>query len=105
MRNSPLWLPPKPAPSTRGDDWHNRAACIGHERTFDDADLELHTTSRKPTFDATNDALAICGGCPVKTQCTNDALRIEKGTRSAERFSIRGGLTPTERANTKKATA
>ena len=97
MRNSPIWLPPKPAPSTRGDDWHNRAACIGHERTFDDADLELHTKSRKPT-------LAICGGCPVKTQCTTDALRIEKGTRSAERFSIRGGLTPTERA-TKKAAA
>ena len=97
MPHSPLWLPPKPAPSTRGDDWHNRAACIGHERTFDAADLELHTKSRKPT-------LAICGGCPVKTQCTTDALRIEKGTRSAERFSIRGGLTPTERA-TKKAAA
>lgn len=97
MRHSFTYLPPKPAPSTRTTDWHTHAACIGHERTFDDADLELHTKSRKPT-------LAICGGCPVKTQCTTDALRIEKGTRSAERFSIRGGLTPTERA-TKKAAA
>ena len=41
----------------------------------------------------------------VLGQCLTDALRIEKGTRSSERFSIRGGLTPTERANTKKATA
>ena len=72
--------------ATRGDDWHTHAAC-----------------SRKPTRDAIDDALAICGGCPVRTQCTTDALRIEQGTRSAERFSIRGGLTPTERANTKKA--
>ena len=89
--------------ATRTADWHTHAACIGHERTFDNADLELHTTSRKPTRDAIDDALAICGGCPVKTQCTNDALRIEKGTRSAERFSIRGGLTPTERAKKKAA--
>ena len=89
--------------ATRTADWHTHAACIGQERTFDDADLELHTTSRKPTFDATHDALAICGGRPVRTQCTNDALRIEKGTRSAERFSIRGGLTPTERAKKKAA--
>ena len=105
MRHSFTYLPPKPAPSTRTADWHTHAACIGHERTFDAADLELHTKSRKPTFDATHDALAICGGCPVRTQCTNDALRIEKGTRSSERFSIRGGLTPTERANTKKVAA
>jgi hypothetical protein len=91
--------------ATRDTDWHTHAACIGHERTFDNADLELHTTSRKPTRDAIDDALAICGGCPVRTQCTTDALRIEQGTRSAERFSIRGGLTPIERANTKKVAA
>ena len=89
--------------ATRDTDWHTHAACIGHERTFDDADLEQHTMSRKPTYDATIEALAICGGCPVKTQCLTDALRIEKGTRSAERFSIRGGLTPTERAKKKAA--
>ena len=104
MRHSFTYLPPKPAPSTRAADWRIHAACLGHERTFDDADLELHTMSRKPTFDATNDALAICGGCPVRTQCTDAALREEQGKRSAERFSIRGGLTPTERA-TKKAAA
>lgn len=91
--------------ATRDTDWHTHAACIGHERTFDNADLELHTTSRKPKSDAIDDALAICAGCPVKVPCTTDALRTEQGIRSAERFSIRGGLTPTERANTKKVAA
>jgi len=39
VRHSFTYLPPKPAPSTRTTDWHNHAACIGHEKTFDDADL------------------------------------------------------------------
>lgn len=43
------------------------------------------------------EAKAVCGGCPVRTECLHHALDRD------ERFGVWGGATPTERARLARA--
>lgn len=64
--------------------WMEQSACIGHnpEMWFPD--------DRSNNTEETRLAKAICGSCPVATQCLDYALRTEPGF---TRFGIFGGLT------------
>lgn len=70
--------------------WTPRAACAGH----DPAMWDMGAPSDVPN----PAALAICQSCPVVGECLQDALQYEGRTRSEDRATIRGGLTPVERA-------
>ncbi|MFF7022971.1 WhiB family transcriptional regulator [Streptomyces klenkii] len=48
------------------------------------------------------DAKDICGSCPVWKQCRADALTAETGLPVTMRATVRGGLTPRERARLDK---
>jgi WhiB family redox-sensing transcriptional regulator len=63
--------------------WWSRAACHGLSDLFFATDP-----------DSTRDAQAICGRCPVRAECAQDAAEFEKGFRY---FGVRGGLTATQR--------
>lgn len=43
-------------------------------------------------------AKSVCDLCPLKTQCAREAVEIERGQHSRDRFGIFGGMTPAERA-------
>ena len=50
------------------------------------------------TDDAENECKLICRSCPVRAKCLATAL-VEEGTAPAEeRYGVRAGLTPDERA-------
>lgn len=66
------------------DQWHQRAACIGHADS-------MFPDNNEPDIAA---AKNICQPCPVQTECVLDALR----TGDTE-YGIRGGLRPNERRN------
>lgn len=68
--------------------WPQRAACrgLGHRAAF-------ATEWRKQRrFIA-----AHCDVCPVRQECLDEAMALESGVRSYERFGIRGGLTAAAR--------
>ena len=67
----------------RGDDWRDRAACIGHEGVFDVA------ADHPNDGHALAAALAICLDCPVADLCLRAHVR--------EEFGVVGGTTPAER--------
>jgi WhiB family redox-sensing transcriptional regulator len=73
---------------TRGTDWRERVACL------DDWDLFGRTVDWPRDTNATNDALAICSACPVRTPCLAAGLDIEHG--------IVGGTTPEQRQETRR---
>ncbi|MFF9129155.1 WhiB family transcriptional regulator [Streptomyces sp. NPDC014806] len=64
--------------------WAERAACRGY-------DLDLFFSESDYNVDA---AKRICAGCPVRTECLDEQLRNEDGSR----YGIYGGLTPRERS-------
>lgn len=71
-------------------DWRTDAACIDYpEETF----FPPSTTSGWGT------ARAICGDCPVRLACLEDALAMEGRRAGQSRFGMWGGLTPDERAS------
>lgn len=43
-------------------------------------------------------AKSVCDLCPLKAQCAREAVEIERGQHSRDRFGIFGGMTPAERA-------
>lgn len=43
-------------------------------------------------------ALALCAGCPVRQECLEAALAEEGTLRGRNRYLVRGGLTPKQRA-------
>jgi WhiB family redox-sensing transcriptional regulator len=43
-------------------------------------------------------AVAVCGGCPVRLQCLDTAMRAEAGKGRHVRIGIWGGLVPNARA-------
>lgn len=69
------WPLPEPA------DWRREAACLGHDPGifFDDRQG--------------NRALNICHGCPVRTECLEDALTLPR----YEDQGVRGGMSQRER--------
>ena len=73
--------------------WHEDASCrTGYDPTMWDTPNSDNITK------ANEYAIAVCGRCPVRTQCLTEALEAEKGTSTAGRWHISGGLTPVERA-------
>lgn len=50
-------------------------------------------------------AIRICRLCTVTTACLTAALHEEAGLDRADRYGIRGGLTPTERARIREVRA
>lgn len=71
--------PERPDPD--GEDWQDRAACVG-------MDEALFFPGRGSSY---RPGREICAGCEVKADCLRDALERD------ERFGMRGGLSPTER--------
>lgn len=72
---------------TRSTEWTVRAACVGYLSLFDREDK-----------DSLEKARAICATCPLRPQCLADAMREEGHADEWRRASVRGGLTPNERA-------
>lgn len=60
-------------------DWRDEAACRGT-----DTDVFFTPASER-------DAVRVCAGCTVTSQCANDALHHE------ERYGVWGGTTPDQR--------
>lgn len=69
------------------DYWQGRAACASHR------------PSRWDTDEPDPEAINICRGCPVKTQCLQDALDRN------ETHGVRGGYTPNQRDALKRGRA
>jgi WhiB family redox-sensing transcriptional regulator len=73
-----------------GHDWEASAACA-------EVDPELFYPPRGGNNGA--DAKRICwDACPVRAECLDDAMADEAGKGPKQRFGIRGGLGPCERA-------
>lgn len=54
--------------------------------------------------EGTDEALSVCRACPVVKQCLQETLRVEASSHAADRHGIRGGQTPTDRANIYRST-
>lgn len=67
--------------------WRDEAACRGSN-----PDVFFPEVGHRGVVQA-RIAKAICGGCPVSTECLEDALRFP----AASQAGIRGGLTPRQR--------
>lgn len=76
--------------TTRGEDWRDRAACVGSEHIYDAA---MPSTPYGPPTDtaAATAALALCAACPVRDQCARSLLPADAG------WHIAGGVTPEQR--------
>lgn len=68
--------------------WYDRAACAGmssdifYPNRYDEDDSQF--------------ALTVCGACPVRQQCLDEAIEIEEDA-VTRRYGIFGGMTPAER--------
>lgn len=71
--------------TTTDHNWRAEAICA----QVGDHELWYPTIGQSTTA-----AKRVCGGCPVRVACLDDALR------TGDRHGIRGGLTATERART-----
>jgi len=66
--------------------WRDDAACL-------DQDSEMFFATARDGASGLAQAKAVCGRCPVRQPCLDDALRSE-GTRvRLNRFGLRGGVT------------
>ncbi|MFJ9214267.1 WhiB family transcriptional regulator [Streptomyces sp. NPDC102264] len=74
---------------TNTSNWRDDAACLNHTAVF---------FPRKDNEADTATAKKICGICPVRTICLDDALATEVGAEES-RAGIRGGKTPKQRVN------
>lgn len=78
--------------------WIEKAACrgIAHNPDFNpDEDPFYDPPEREDGGDKWEYARALCGGCPVRSACLDDALRLEHKGQAREGF--RGGLTSHQR--------
>jgi WhiB family redox-sensing transcriptional regulator len=72
--------------------WHENASCrTGYDPTM------WETPNSDNITKANEYAMAVCGRCPVRTACLTEALEAERGTSTAGRWHIWGGLTPEQR--------
>lgn len=70
------------------DEWRRRARCLGMDpRVFV---LPDHTHLKRVGSDPYAAARAVCAGCPVRTECREDAIATQ------EFHGFRGGLEPGE---------
>ncbi|MFP3990681.1 WhiB family transcriptional regulator [Streptomyces sp. E11-3] len=67
-------------------EWHARAACRGDAKIFFGAGGLVDIARR------------VCGSCPVRQQCLDQAMRLESGLAHDFRFGVWGGLDPKQRA-------
>ena len=78
------------APIISSEPWQVEAACIEvGPAPWDTTGDELNNLNRA--------ALAICGRCPVRSECLELAMRTETGSKR-NRSGIFGGRTPAQRA-------
>jgi WhiB family redox-sensing transcriptional regulator len=63
--------------------WRKRAACLGMETNL----FYTHPTK----------AQRICRGCPVRTECLEDALAVEVHLDKRSLTGVRGGKSPWQR--------
>lgn len=75
---------------TRSSDWRAFAACQG-----EDPELFFPLGGDGRWAAQIQQAKAICGRCPVRQACLDDALKEEGGRHY--RYGIRGGLSETQR--------
>lgn len=68
--------------------WTKQAKCIGDFSRFTDMERMLKDGK----------AAELCAGCPVIEQCLSAAMREEHGLTAGNRYGVRGGLSPKERA-------
>lgn len=68
-------------------DWIEQAACRG-------AKVDLFFQDGKKGDSARPEAVAMCAGCPVRSECLNDALKLSG---SLDLWGYRGGTTPSGR--------
>lgn len=73
----------------RNGAWLDRAACRGDEVSAFYPPLRPESKSERAARELV--AKEICGGCPVRVECLDHAMRHD------ERFGIWGGLTDAER--------
>lgn len=81
-----------PSEARYGDDWEG-AVCAQIGAVV--ADEMFFATAR----DRLAEAVALCWECPLRAICGIRALEEERGKPVHERFGIRGGLTPEQRAD------
>lgn len=67
--------------------WTKQAKCVGDFALFDE------TVGLKA-----GEAAARCAGCPVVAECLSAAMTEEAGLSAGNRYAVRGGLSPKERA-------
>lgn len=76
-------------------DWRRLASCLNVG-----LDLFYHDGSgRNPNL---RRAKSMCGDCPVRKICLEDAMQHEQGMSADQRFGVWGGLTNKERFNLAK---
>jgi hypothetical protein len=71
-------------------EWHSRAACVG--MAYEDADRADSLFFPEPGAVLSNEARALCGGCPVSNDCYIAGLReagVWGGVQANERTRIR----------------
>ncbi|GAA2411631.1 hypothetical protein GCM10010404_81950 [Nonomuraea africana] len=70
--------------------WHERAACKGADHwIFCNDEAALRNGEPRPPYDEEK-AKSYCSGCPVRTVCLEEALRMR------DLFMVRGGLNADE---------
>lgn len=89
----------------RVTDWTEHAACAGRYQLFDLADEQCRArwdSMREPeqviATQIIDAAVTVCQSCPVRDACLADTTAIEGNEKPHNRYSVRGGLTPKERA-------
>lgn len=68
-------------------EWTKQAKCVGDFVTFTNLDR------LRP-----GEAGGLCAGCPVIAECLSAAMSEEHGLSAGNRYGVRGGLSPKERA-------
>jgi WhiB family redox-sensing transcriptional regulator len=82
---------------TQDTNWQ-LAACIGE-------DPELWFRERSRTVDGVADtryAKDVCHNCLIRSDCLDDAMRLEGSSGLESRWGVRGGLTGPERYNLRR---
>jgi len=83
---------------TTDQHWLTRAACTPEDGKADVFDYDPHRPNGKARAEIHEFAKQICMSCPVIHFCVLTALDEEAGASAQNRYEIRGGLTPLERA-------
>ena len=83
---------------TNDQPWWERTACTTEDGDADIFDYDPHRPHNRARAEGYEYAKAICRSCPVIDSCLEEAIEQEAGASVQNRYEIRGGLTPEERA-------